>query len=228
LNSRVENLNEIFDYYNERAFEYDEIYQGGAPGIPESAVYEKDVETIKVLSASFGKGHLIDVGCGTAYWLPYYASNCSEITLFDQSRRMLAECQKRVSHLNLDIDVHYVKGDFFEVRFLSKIFDSAVVAFLMSHLNEETSAVFFEKLRKILRPGAGVLWIDGSWSVIRKKYRNKSGLQERKLKSGNSFNIFKRYFDERDIDSFLKRNSLTKIDSYFGDAFFAVNTYLRH
>jgi ubiquinone/menaquinone biosynthesis C-methylase UbiE len=218
----------MFDYYSERASEYDEIYQGGTPGIPESAVYKKDVEKIKLLCGGFGTGHLIDVGCGTAYWLPYYAINCSEITLVDQSRRMLAECQKRVNGLNLSVDVHYVKGDFFEVRFLSRVFDSAVIAFLISHLNEETSTLFFEKLRKILRPGARVLWIDGSWSAIRKKYRGKSGMQERKLRSGQSFKIFKRYFDERDIDSFLRRNSLAEIDSYFGDVFFAVSAYLGH
>ncbi len=221
-------MNEMFDYYDERASEYDEIYEGGAPGIPESAVYKNDVEKIKVLCASFGKGHLIDIACGTAYWLPYYAKNCSEITLVDQSQRMLAECQKRVSDLKLTKDVRYIKGDFFEVRFLSRVFDSVVVAFLMSHLNEETSTAFFEKLRKILRPEAVFLWIDGSWSVVRKKYRGKSGLQERKLRSGQSFKIFKRYFDERDIDLFLKRNSLTKIDSYFGNVFFAVSAGLGH
>lgn len=217
----------MFEYYDERASEYDEIYQGGIPGIPESEMYRRDVETIKTICTDFGEGHLIDIGCGTGYWVPYYAKNCREMTLVDQSRRMLAETQKRISDLQLQNDVHYVKGDFLSVRFLSRVFDSAVVAFLVSHLREDNTTVFFDKLRKILRPKACVLWIDGSWSDIRKKYRNKEGVQERKIKDGQTFKIFKRYFDEHDIELFLEQHSLTKKSIYFGDVFFAVNAYLR-
>ena len=219
---------EIFEYYDERASEYDGIYAGETPGMPEADLYRKDVEKIKAICTGFGKGHLIDVACGTAYWLPYYAHNCDEITLVDQSRRMLAECQRRANALNLDKKIHYIKSDFFEVRFFSRIFDSAVVAFLMSHLTEETAGFLVDKLRRILTPRASVLWIDGSWSSIRKKYREKSGLQERKLKDGRAFTIFKRYFDEHDIESFLQENSMAKQDFYFGDVFFAVNMVLTH
>lgn len=218
----------IFEYYDERASEYDEIYQGGIPGIPESEMYRQDVEMIKTISADFGEGHLIDIGCGTAYWLPYYAKNCSEITLVDQSRRMLARSQKRVSDLSLDIDIHYIKGNFLDLRFLSRTFDSAVAAFLISHLEEEEAQVFFDKLRKILKSRSHVLWIDGSWSEVRSKYRSKAGLQERKIKNGQTFTIFKRYFDEHDIDLFLEQHALTKNNIYFGDVFFAVDTRLRY
>lgn len=38
-------------------------------------------------------GRLLDLACGTAYWLPHYAANCPRITLFDQSDRMLAEAR---------------------------------------------------------------------------------------------------------------------------------------
>ncbi len=141
---------------------------------------------------------------------------------------MLAECQRRANTLNLDKKINYIKSDFFEVRFFTRIFGSAVVAFLMSHLTEETAGFLIDKLRRILTPRASVLWIDGSWSSIRKKYREKSGLQERKLKDGRAFKIFKRYFDEHDIESFLQENSMAKQDFYFGDVFFVVNTVLTY
>ena len=222
----MKELSGMFEYYDERASEYDEIYKGGLPGMPEADLYRQDVEEIKAVCAGFGKGHLIDIGCGTAYWLPYYANNCSEITFVDQSRRMLAGCQKRAASLKLDREIHFIKSDFFEVRFLTKIFDSAVVAFLLSHLTVEKTKLFFGRLRRILRPRASILWIDGSWSSIRRKYRDKSGLQERKLKSGRAFTIFKRYFDERDIELFLQEYSLNREAFYFGEIFFAVSTTL--
>ena len=99
---------EMLEYYDERAPEYDEIYQGKGPGIPEPAAYTADVEAIKAVCRDFGHGHLIDIGCGTGYWLPYYIGNCQEISLVDQSRRMLSECQKRIKELETDIDVHFV------------------------------------------------------------------------------------------------------------------------
>ncbi len=219
---------EMFVYYDKRAAEYDDIYQGKAPGIPEPKVYKEDVEKIVKIAAHFGRGHLIDIGCGTGYWLPHYSRNCSEITLVDQSRRMLVECQKRVNTLHFDMDVHYIEGNFLEVDFSSGVFDSAVVAFLVSHLTKDISELFFDKLRKILKPGANVLWIDGSWSHIRKRHRIKSGPQKRALKNGQAFTIFKRYFDKHDIESAVEENSLVLDSIYFGDVFFAAQASLRN
>jgi SAM-dependent methyltransferase len=222
----VVNLKEIFDYYNERAPEYDDIYLGKQPGLPEPEFYSKDVERIKEVCAGFGNGHLIDIGCGTGYWLPYYAGNCSEITLVDQSRRMLFECQKRVKASTVDKNIHYVKGDFFDVRFFSRIFDSALIAFLISHLVEDDAKVFFVKLRKILKSHAKVLWIDGFWSELRSRYREKSGFQQRALADGRSFTIFKKYFDEHDIQSVIRGNGMALDSIYTGDIFFAAKATL--
>ncbi len=219
-------MKEMFDYYNERAPEYDDIYLGKQPGIPEPESYIKDVEKIKAICTTFGKGHIIDIGCGTGYWLPYYARNCSEITLVDQSRRMLYECQKKAEASAVDKDIHYVKGNFFDVRFFSRIFDSAVIAFLISHLSEEDTTVFFKKLKKILKPNANVLWIDGFWSELRSRYREKSGFQKRTLVDGRSFTILKRYFDEYDIKSIIRDNGMVIDSIYTGGIFFAASATL--
>ncbi|MGQ4914478.1 MAG: hypothetical protein ACP6IU_06955, partial [Candidatus Asgardarchaeia archaeon] len=58
---------ELMVYYDERAYEYDEIYQGRGPAIPDSDVYKNDVEKIKEIVSAFGKGYLIDVGCDTCF-----------------------------------------------------------------------------------------------------------------------------------------------------------------
>lgn len=218
---------ELMEYYDERAPEYDEIYLGRPPGIPEPQAYREDVEAIKAICISFGCGHLIDIGCGTGYWLPYYGKNCAEITLVDQSRRMLAECQKRVKELNTGVDVHFVKGNFFDVRFFSKVYDTAVIAFLVSHLKEESEGVFWKKLKGILKPKAEMLWIDGSWSQTRKKHRAKEGSQKRTLNDGRSFTILKKYYNEKDIQAVAKKCSFTLRSLYVGDVFFAARAALR-
>jgi ubiquinone/menaquinone biosynthesis C-methylase UbiE len=216
------------EYYDERAPEYDDIYLGRSPGVPEPEAYRQDVEAVKKICSDFGRGHLIDIGCGTGYWLPYYAANCMEITLVDQSRSMLIECQKKAKESLESEKVHFVKGDFFTIRFLSKIFDCAVIAFLISHLAEDDESIFFKKLKMIMKSEADVLWIDSSWSQLRSKYRDKEGYQKRVLRDGRSFSIFKRYFEESDVQAVLRKHSLRLRSLYMGDVFFAANAALRH
>lgn len=217
---------EMMEYYDERAPEYDEIYQGKGPGIAEPEVYAKDVEAIKAMCRDFGHGHLIDVGCGTCYWLPYYARNCKEITLVDQSRRMLGECQKRSKKLETDVEIHFVKGNFMDLRFFSKVYDASLIGFFISHLPEDSAQLFWKKLKRILRPKADVLWIDGSWSDIRKKHRAREGLQKRVLNDGRGFAVFKKYYDEKDIRIVTSKYSLALQALYVGEVFFAARMSL--
>lgn len=219
---------ELKAYYDERAPEYDDIYLGRAPGMPEPEAYTRDMRAITTLCANFGSGHLIDIGCGKGYWFQYYARNCSQVTLIDQSRRMLVECRKRVSGQLTAVDVHFIKGDFFDMRFLTRIFDSSLVAFVIGHMTEDNVDFFFKKLAGILKPGSELLWIDGAWSSVREKYRKKDGLQTRTLSNGRSFTIYKRYFDEKDVDATIGKYSLALRSLYMGDVFFAARAALPH
>lgn len=217
----------FIEYYDERAPEYDELYLGRGPSVPEPELYKKDVQAIIEVCRDFGRGHLIDIGCGTGFWLPYYIDNCTDITLIDQSRNMLVECQKRANQLNSPVRIRLMRGDFFLLKFFMEAFDTALVAFFISHLTEETEAVFFAKLKRLLTSGAEILWIDGSWSAIRKKYREKEGIQTRKLRSGREFQIFKKYFDTTDAKKLLKKFSFKLRSLYMGDVFFAARAEMQ-
>jgi ubiquinone/menaquinone biosynthesis C-methylase UbiE len=213
---------DMISYYDERAGEYDKIYIGEGPAIPEPDVYKNDVKKISDMASIFGKGHLIDIGCGTGFWLPYYERNCSRITLIDQSERMFSECEKRIDRLGLKHKCHFVQGDFFEITLRNSWFDSAVVGFFISHLSLELEEAFFVKLEKILKPNARLMVIDSAWSRKRKQYRKKEGIQKRVLNDGRIFTIYKRYFDKFDIDEMFKKYLFKFESSYIGDVFLAV------
>ena len=201
-------------YYDERAREYDEIYIGKGPAIPDPIAYQKDVKKVSEIASGFGEGHLIDIGCGTGFWLPYYAQNCSLITLLDQSEKMLSECKKRVDELGLKYKCNLVKGDFFETHFEDSSFDSTLTGFLISHLTSEQEKSFFVKLKKSLKPQGQLMLIDSAWSDKRKQFRKKEGMQDRVLNDGRVFTIYKRYFDKSDVEQIFEKHSF-KLQSFY-------------
>lgn len=221
-----ESQQELFAYYNERAREYDDVYLGKGPAIPHQHLYKKDAAKINNIISSFGRGHIIDIGCGTGYWLPRYARNCDDITLIDVSEKVIAECRNRSNKLGITNKCHYVKGDFFELDFKDHIFDSVVVGFLVSHLRKKTEKAFFEKIRRITMTGAQVFIIDGLWNKLRQQYRKKEGIHERLLNDGRKFRIYKRYFTKSDIEEIFKRNALRMMSFFQGHVFFAATAVI--
>lgn len=220
MDSKLER--EMTSYYDERAEEYDEIYAGKGPAIPVPNAYKGDVAEISEMVSAFGTGHLIDIGCGTGFWLPYYEGNCSKVTLIDQSERMLSVCRKRANEMGVQTKCRFIRGDFFAVALEDHLFDSAIVGFFLSHLSLERERTFFEKLRSILRPGAPLMVIDSAWSRKRERHRRKEGIQERILKNGRTFTIYKRYFNRSDLEGMLERYSFGQDSFHIGDVFLAV------
>jgi len=215
--------NKLSHYYNERAAEYDEIYEGKGPAIPGSEAYKKDVAEIIKIAAFFGAGHLLDIGCGTGFWLPHYAPNCSKIMLMDQAEKMLSECGSKIKALELGNKCRLVQADFFKYNFGSSRFDSAVAGFFISHLTAEQERAFFAKLKKILKPNARILIIDSAWSETRKPHRKKEGIQKRTLNNGRTFTIYKRYFDMTDLKAILKMHHFKPELIYYGNVFLCMS-----
>ena len=90
-------------YYNERAPEYEQAYTlgTGTASIPDPEVFKAEARVLEGIVARVAHGRLMDLACGTAYWLPHYAANSSRITLFDQSERMLAEARAKAGGLGI-------------------------------------------------------------------------------------------------------------------------------
>jgi ubiquinone/menaquinone biosynthesis C-methylase UbiE len=214
-------VQEMLLYYDERAEEYDQVYEGKEPAIQRySDEYADDVAEISRMVAGFGRGHLIDIACGTGFWAPYYARNCERFTFVDQSEGMLAECKKRIESLGLTGVSRFVQGNVFGVALEPATYDCALVGFLLSHLTSEQEDALFEKLRQILKPAAQLMIIDSYWSE-RRKSRKKEGVTERTLNDGRVFTIYKKYFDKADIEAMLERHRFKLKSLHVGDMFIA-------
>jgi ubiquinone/menaquinone biosynthesis C-methylase UbiE len=213
---------DMAQYYDERANEYDELYEGKGPAFPDPEAYKNDVGRICEIAHDFGRGHLIDIACGTGFWLPYYASNCAEITLVDQSEKMLEVARRRASNNSVPDRCRFIRSNYFDASFSDDCFDSALLGFLVSHLTDTLVQRFFSKLLRILRKDSELLLIDSAWSKERRNHRQKDGIQDRTLNDGKSFKVYKRYFEKSEIVDILSSFGFSIQHCYFGKAFFVV------
>jgi SAM-dependent methyltransferase len=233
----------MLDYYNERAPEYEEAYTigMGTASISDPEVFKAEARQLAGIVHSFGSDRLIDLACGTGYWLSFYAHRCSQVTLFDQSEKMLDECRKKVDRLGLGGRCVLIRGDFFEYDFASATHDRALVGFFLSallqrrvdvtgwqhlvriHLTESQEPLLFATLRKMLGSSGRFLILDSAWSQERARFNKKVERQERRLNDGTRFEIYKRYSDRSDVLGWASKYDATLRTEYFGPAFFAVS-----
>jgi ubiquinone/menaquinone biosynthesis C-methylase UbiE len=212
-------------YYDGRAPDYEEAYTRGTgtASIDDLTVFTAEIAELERVVRGFGCGHLLDLACGTGYWLPYYLGNCSCVTLFDQSERMLAECRLKVRCSGAADRCSIVRADVFEHQFPDSAHDSALVGFLLSHLTDEQEEAIMQVLRQTLRDDARVLILESAWTDLRARFNEKAGRQARRLNDGTEFDIYKRYISRADIAAWGSKHGLTANIEYFGEALCAVS-----
>ena len=212
-------------YYDERASEYEEAYvQGtGTASIPDPEIFRREASLLAGIVERFARGRMVDLACGTGYWLPHYAAQCSSITLIDQAPRMLDECRKKVTALDVTARTEIIQADVFEHPPRPRSCDSALIGFLISHLTNEEETRLFKSLREILDTDGRFLVLDSAWSPERARFNAKSERQERRLNDGTRFEVFKRYIDRQDIHDWTTTYGVATSIEHCGPAFVAVS-----
>jgi ubiquinone/menaquinone biosynthesis C-methylase UbiE len=215
----------MLEYYDERAPEYEEAYTlgTGTASIPDPEVFKAEARVLAAIVRQFARGRIMDLACGTAFWLPEYAPNCSHITLFDQSDRMLMEALAKVNRLGLVDRCVFLRGDFFEHHFERRAYDTALAGFFLSHLTQAQEPSLFETLRLMLDPSGRFLILDSAWSPERATFNHKVEHQPRRLNDGTTFEIYKRYCDRDDIARWAADYGVELQVEHFGPAFYAVS-----
>jgi ubiquinone/menaquinone biosynthesis C-methylase UbiE len=216
---------QMLAYYDQRAPEYEEAFTlgTGTASIQNPEVFKAEAPVLAGIVRRFGRGRIMDLACGTAVWLPEYAPNCSHITLFDQSDRMLREARAKVNRLGLVDRCVSVRGDLFDHTFEHNAYDTALVGFLLSHLTAAHEHVLFEALRMMLGTSGRFLILDSAWSPERAMVNHKVERQPRRLNDGTTFDIYKRYCDRDDIARWTGQYGVELHVEHFGAAFYAVS-----
>ena len=105
--------------------------------------------------ASMAKGSVLEVGAGTGLTLPHYSAG-TRLTLVDVSERMLAEANKRVLRLGLEVEL--VQADLARLPFASEAFDMVLSFDLLCSLQSPRSSL--REIARVLRGGGRAVFVE--------------------------------------------------------------------
>ena len=200
-------LQEQVAYYRARAAEYDEwhLRQGRYDrGKEHNLQWSEELDVVRAaLERERPFGKCLELACGTGLWTAYLAQGAIDLTAIDASSETI-EINRTKSH---DAPVQYVVADLFEWWPTEK-YDFVFFSFWLSHVPAQQFNRFWEMIRAALKPGGRAFFVDGlatQESTARDHAAiDDSGVTERKLNDGRTFNIVKVFHDPDQLERQLR------------------------
>jgi ubiquinone/menaquinone biosynthesis C-methylase UbiE len=166
-------------YYDARAGEYDEWYEGlGRFDGLDRLRWDEEVRELERVVASLPPARTLDVACGTGFLTRHLQG---EIVGLDQSASMLAIAAERVP------DGELVEGDALALPFEDGSFDRVFTGHFYGHLEPGVRETFLDEVRRV---APELVVVD---SAVRPD-RQEQEQQERVLNDGSRWEVYKLYF----------------------------------
>lgn len=167
-------------YYEARAREYDDWWLGrGLHAERQRPGWFEEVVVLLGAVASLPAARTLDVACGTGFLTRHLHG---ELICLDQSETMLSVAAEQVSP-----GARFVTGDALELPFADGAFDRLFSAHFYGHLEAGVRERFVAEARRVARE---LVVVD---SALRPGVEPEER-QERELKDGSRWPVYKRYF----------------------------------
>ncbi len=196
-------LDEMREYYRERAAEYDEWFyrQGRYDRGPEANArwFAEADEVAAALDALDLRGDVLELAPGTGIWTARLLRAADAIVAVDASEEMIAINRAKVGSAR----VRYVQADLFAWR-PDREYDGVFFGFWISHVPRERLDGFLATVVAALRPGGKVFFVDGRpepTGTARDQALPAPGSQVmvRRLHDGREYRIVKNLYDPADL-----------------------------
>lgn len=169
----------MFEYYEQRAPEYDEWYLGtGLFASQERPGWLEELRTLCELIAALPPVRTLDVACGTGFLTRFLRG---EVTALDQSDAMTRIAEERLP------DATVVRAQALPLPFPDAAFDRIITGHFYGHLREDERRQFLTEAGRVAH----------ELVVVDSHERPDRGVeeeQERVLNDGSVHRVYKRYF----------------------------------
>jgi ubiquinone/menaquinone biosynthesis C-methylase UbiE len=170
----------VKSYYHARAREYDDWWRGEGLYAPRRRPGWKEARTaLEGALRALPPAHTLDVACGTGFMTRHLRG---DVVGLDQSAEMLAVAREQAP------DATFVQGDALELPFPDGAFDRVFASYFYCHLEEPERVRFLTEARRL----APELVVVGS---PRRDEIPPARWEERVLKDGSKWQVYKRYFE---------------------------------
>jgi ubiquinone/menaquinone biosynthesis C-methylase UbiE len=175
-------------YYDRRAPEYDDWWLGdGLYADRDRPGWDDELRRLEGVIADLPPVRTLDVACGTGFLTRHLRG---EVTGLDASARMLEVARRQAAN------ARFVQGDALAMPFDDGAFDRIFASYFYCHLEEPQRTRFLTEARRVApelvivasRPGQGDP--HERW-------------EERRLKDGSNWTVYKRVFTGADLESEL-------------------------
>jgi ubiquinone/menaquinone biosynthesis C-methylase UbiE len=166
-------------YYDRRAPEYDDWWLGeGLYAGRDRPGWEKALRALEGAVAGLPPMRTLDVACGTGFLTRHLRG---EVVGLDQSERMLRIARTQAPN------ARFMRGDALALPFDANTFDRVFASYFYCHLEEPDRVAFLAEARRVAAELVivGSIWREGAEAVR---------WEERRLKDGSSWRVFKRVF----------------------------------
>jgi ubiquinone/menaquinone biosynthesis C-methylase UbiE len=171
-------------YYDRRAPEYDDWWLGhGLYADRERPGWDEDRERLEAFVSSLPPMRTLDVACGTGFLTRHLRG---EVVGLDASERMLREARRQTPQAT------FVRGDALALPFDDESFDRVFASYFYCHLDEADRRRFLAEARRVAHE---LVVVASRLQAGAKPAR----WEERVLKDGSRWTVFKRVFNPGDL-----------------------------
>jgi ubiquinone/menaquinone biosynthesis C-methylase UbiE len=171
-------------YYEARAREYDDWWTGrGLYADRDRPGWEEARQALESWIAQLPPARTLDIACGTGFMTRHLRG---DVVGLDQSESMLEAARTQAP------DAEFVAGDALELPFEDGSFDRIFTSYFYCHLEEDERRRFLAEARRVARELVVV-------ASVRSDDEAPERWEERKLKDGSRWQVYKRVFVPDDL-----------------------------
>ena len=171
-------------YYDRRAPEYDDWWLGkGLYADRERPGWEKELHLLEGVVRALPPRRTLDVACGTGFLTRHLRG---DVVGLDASERMLEAARLQAPQ------ARFVQGEALSLPFEDSVFDRVFTSYFYCHLEEEERRRFLAEARRVAPELVVVASIRGEGDAAER-------WEERQLKDGSHWSVYKRVFEGEDL-----------------------------